>query len=261
MTLKRRLIPKLQIVRRQVGASERAVLVITTQFGEPLQIGDPVSQARIYEAQAADELLFLDIEATAHGGLAPVELIRQVAEELFMPLTVGGGVRTVADIRELVANGADKVAINSAAIDEPGLLTAGADAFGVQCIVASIDYRGAGADARVHAERGTRPTGMHPVAWAIEASKRGAGEILLTSIDRDGMRAGLDLETVRAVAESVSVPVVVSGGCGRASDFVDGFSAGAQAVAAGTYFCLRDENPMQTRSQVRNSGFPVRLHT
>lgn len=261
MTLKRRLIPKLQMVRRHVGAVERTVLVITSAFGERLQIGDPISQARIYEAQAADELVFLDIEATQEGRLAPADLIRRVAEELFMPLTVGGGVRSVDDVGELVENGADKVAINSAATEDPRLLSAAADAFGAQCIVASIDYRGTGADARVHAGGGAVATDLHPVAWAVEAAKRGAGEILLTSIDRDGSRSGLDVDTLRAVVESVAVPVIASGGCGSASDFVDGFRAGADAVAAGTYFCLKDENPMQTRSQVSNSGFPIRLHT
>lgn len=260
--LKRRLIPKLQMKTSAHGGSDRKVLVTTIQFKEALEIGDPVSQAKIYEAQAADELVFLDLDASSDHRKPILEVIRRAAEEIFMPFTVGGGVRSIADFRDLLSSGADKVSINTAAVETPNLIHEAADVFGAQCVVLSIDYRSEKEGGfRVWINGGRIKTDLDPVAWAVEAEKRGAGEILLTSIDRDGMRCGLDLELTRRVAEAVSIPVIASGGCGAASHFVEGFQIGqANGVAAGTYFCFRDENPMQTRSQIRNAGIPIRMH-
>jgi cyclase len=191
-----------------------------------------------------------------------LEVVRRAAEEIFMPFTVGGGVRSIDDFRDLLSSGADKVSVNTAAVGSPDLISEASNIFGAQCVVLSIDYRTEKeGEPRVWIKGGRIQTDLDPVAWAVEGERLGAGEILLTSIDRDGMRCGLDLDLVRRVAEAVSIPVIVSGGCGAASHFVEGFQIGkADAVAAGTYFCFKDENPMQTRSQIRNAGIPIRMH-
>ncbi len=239
------------------------VLVTTIQFNGAVEIGEPVSQAKIYEAQAADELIFLDLDASSENREPFTDVIRKAAEEIFMPFTVGGGVRCIEDFRKLLSNGADKVSINTAAVENPGLINRASDMFGAQCVVLSIDSRKKD-DGRysVWVRGGKAETSLDPVEWAVEGEKRGAGEILLTSIDRDGTRRGLDIEITRRVAENVTVPVITSGGCGLTSHFIEGFIKGqADAVSAGTYFCFKDENPMQTRSQIKNAGIPVRLHT
>jgi cyclase len=239
------------------------VLVTTQRFSEVIEVGDPVSQARIYQAQAADELIFLDLDAWRSERDPSVDVVRVAAEEIFMPFTVGGGVRSLDHIRRLLSNGADKVSINTAAVDDPAFISAAANQFGSQCITLSIDYRiGPDGSYRVWSRGGTSPTELDPVRWAAEGEDRGAGEILLTSIERDGTRRGLDLQLTAAVTSSVGVPVITGGGCGVASDFADGFATGgADGVSAGTYFCFRDENPMQTRSQIANRGIPIRMHT
>lgn len=260
--LKRRLIPKLQIKQTRNGTKPRMVLVTTIRFEDFIEIGDPISQAKIYEAQAADELIFLDLDASIQKRATLTELVSRTAEEIFMPITVGGGIRCNEDFRQLLSSGADKVSINTAAVEDPDLIRRSSDSFGTQCVVLSIDYRANGNGTnQVYIKGGRVKTDMDPVRWAVEGERRGAGEILLTCIDRDGTRLGLDLQVIREVARSVSIPVIASGGCGLASHFVDGFiEAGADAVAAGTYFCFRDENPMQTRSQIYNAGIPIRLH-
>ncbi len=259
---KRRLIPKLQLKQRVFGKVERQVLVTTVRFDEVIEVGNPVSQARIYESQAVDELVFLDLDATPQGRETMADVVRSAAEQVFMPFTVGGGVRGLDDFRRLLSHGADKVSINTAAIENPELIARASDAFGAQCVVVSIDYRETEAGgARVWTHCGTRLTELDPVEWAIEAQRRGAGEILLTSIDHDGMQQGLDLEMTRRVCEAVSIPVITAGGCGLASHFIDGFQAGADGVSAGTFFCFKDQNPMQTRAQIRNAGIPIRTLT
>jgi len=260
---KKRLIPKLQMKATSFGSSRRMVLVTTVNFREVLEIGDPVSQAKIYQAQFADELVFLDLDASAENRKTVVEVIRKAAQEIFMPITVGGGVKSVADFRELLSNGADKVSVNTACVEDPDLINKASEVFGAQCVVLSIDYRKAeNGEYLVWTHGGKIETQLDPLEWAKEGERRGAGEILLTSIDRDGTRQGLDLEMTRRIAESVAVPVITSGGCGLASHFVEGFLAGkADAVSAGTYFCFKDENPMQTRSRIRNAGIPIRLLT
>lgn len=244
------------------GSFPRMVLVTTVQFREVVAIGDPVSQAKIYEAQAADELIFLDLDASANNRDIVIDVVRKAAEQIFMPFTVGGGVRSIADFRNLLLNGADKVSVNSAALEGPDLINEASRTFGAQCVVVSIDYRmGEDGRYRVYGRGGTIDTGLEPVDWAIEAERRGAGELLLTSIDRDGTRKGLDVEMTKRITESVSIPVITAGGCGLARHFAEGFLEGkADAVSAGTYFCFKDENPMQTRAQIRNSGVPIRIH-
>jgi imidazole glycerol-phosphate synthase subunit HisF len=261
--LKKRLIPKLLMKASRYGPSRRMVLITTVQFRDVIEIGDPVSQAKIYEAQAADELIFLDLDATAENRETMVDMVEKAAEEIFMPFTVGGGVRTMNDFRRLLSSGADKVSINTGAVERPNLINEASDVFGAQCVVLSIDCRrDQDGHHRVWIRGGAVDCGLDPVAWALEGEKRGAGEILLTSINRDGTKLGLDIELTRSVAQVVSIPVISSGGCGLAAHFVEGFLDGrADAVSAGTYFCFKDENPMQTRAQIKNAGIPIRIHT
>jgi cyclase len=237
------------------------VLVTTIQFGDHIVIGDPVSQAKIYEAQAADELIFLDLDASKDHRQTMVEVVEKAAQQIFMPFTVGGGVRSIGDFRRLLSNGADKVSVNTAAMQRPELIREASEIFGAQCVVLSIDYRRIGEEYSVWINGGKLEANLDPVEWAVEGEGLGAGEILLTSIDRDGIGTGLDLEITRAVADKVTVPVITSGGCGLTEHFIDGFLKGrADAVSAGTYFCFKDENPMQTRSQISNAGIPIRMH-
>jgi imidazole glycerol-phosphate synthase subunit HisF len=262
--LKNRLVPKLLIKHRKLGSIERPVLVTTRSYQDVLEVGDPVSQAKIYEAQFADELLVLNIDLTPIAGdTVMLDLISRLASETFMPLAVGGGVRTVRDFAELLERGADKVCINAAAIETPELITEAANRFGAQCVVVSIDFdsqRHTHPTVLTHGAR--RDTGVRVLEWACRAADAGAGEILLTDVARDGTGTGLNCTVSSEVAEAVRVPVILSGGCGLAEHFVEGFLKGqAQAVAAGTFFCFRDQNPMQTRAHIRNAGIPIRVET
>jgi cyclase len=258
--LKRRLIPKLQIRRRESDGV--LVLVTTVRFRDVFEIGNPVSQAKIYQAQAVDELIFLNLQPDKIDSATLLGVVSKAAEHLFMPITVGGGITCVADFRALLNHGADKVSINTAAVTHPDLISSAASMFGSQCVVVSIDYSMAdGGWARVRTHSGTTPTNWEVEAWARECERRGAGEIMLTSIDRDGTRTGLDIECARRVSRAVRIPVILGGGCGVASHFVEGMEAGgAEAIAAGTYFCLQDQNPMQCRAHIKNAGLPIRLH-
>ena len=260
--LKRRLIPKLQLRASKLGGRERMVLVTTVNFGHVVEIGDPISQAKIYQAQAADELIFVDLDATHQRGTM-VEIVRKAAAEIFMPITVGGGVQSIEDFRLMLQSGADKVSVNSAAVHQPRLIEEASRVYGAQCVVVSIDFKVMpDGSARVYTHGGQRESSLDAVEWAIEAQRRGAGEILLTSIDRDGTNKGLDIEVTRQVTDAVNIPVIAAGGCGLASHFVAGFlEGGADAVSAGTFFSSRDQNPMQTRAHIRNAGIPIRLHT
>ncbi len=262
--LKKRLIPKLLIQHRKLGRTTRPVLVTTTRFSASHDVGDPVSQAKIYEAQLADELIVLNIDGTPIGDdKLMLELIERLAGETFMPLAVGGGVRALDDFGLLLERGADKVSVNTAALDDPDLIGAAANRYGAQCVVVSIDFR-TGADGASfvvrHSARHT--TGRTVLDWAKEAADRGAGEILLCDADRDGGGDGLNWQVCRQIADAVPVPVIISGGCGRAEHFTEGFVKGcAEGVAAGTFFCFRDQNPMQTRAHIRNAGVAIRMET
>ncbi|NOK03033.1 imidazole glycerol phosphate synthase subunit HisF [Myxococcus xanthus] len=201
------------------------------QFEGLRDVGDPVELARRYEAEGADELTFLDISASAEERDTLWELVRRTAEQLFIPLAVGGGVRTVDDVGRALRAGADKVSINSAAVANPALLTACAERFGAQCVVASIDAKRDGERWRVYTHGGRKPTDLDAVVWARECVARGAGEVLLTSIDRDGARTGYDLALTRAVSEAVDVPVIASGGAGSAAHVRDAFQEGGADAA------------------------------
>jgi cyclase len=207
------------------------------KFEDLADMGDPPELAARYEAQGADEIVFLDIAATPEGRGTLREVVRRTAEGLFIPLTVGGGVRSFEDVKELLRSGADKVSINTAALERPELLTECADAFGAQCIVCAIDAKRAGDGWEVWVNGGRRATGKDPAAWAAEAARRGAGEILLTSIDRDGTNEGYDVALTRAVSDAAPVPVIASGGCGTAADIRRVLTEGgaAAALAAGKF--------------------------
>lgn len=225
--------------------------------------GDPVEQARFYDAEGADELVFLDISATHEGRKTMLEVVRRVAEQVFMPFAVGGGVRTVEDMRALLLAGADKVSLNSAAVRTPELLTAGAERFGSQCMVAAVDARRA-ADSplrwEVYINGGRIPTGLDAVEWCARVVELGAGEILLTSMDGDGSLAGYDVELTRAVAEAVSVPVIASGGAGRPEHFAEVLTEGkADAALAASLFHDRTVRIGDIKAFLASQGIPVRL--
>lgn len=262
--LKKRLIPKLLIQHRQIGPVVRPVLVTTRQFEQSFDVGDPVSQAKIYQAQMADELIVLNIDRTTIGrDELLLGVIERLASETFMPLAVGGGVKEVDDFARLLDHGADKVVINTIAEEQPGIIDHAARQFGAQCVVVSIDYRrDPDGFPRVYTDRATRPTRNSVQHWAREAARRGAGEIVLVDVQRDGVGEGLDCDLCAELAFDLPVPVILSGGCGISSHFTEGFiSGGAEGISAGTFFAFRDQNPIQTRAHVRNSGIEIRMET
>jgi cyclase len=201
------------------------------QFESLRDVGDPVELAERYEREGADEIVFLDISASSEERATLLELARRTAERLFVPLTIGGGIRTADDVGRALRAGADKTSLNSSAIDRPEVLTEAAERFGAQCVVASIDARREGDGWRVYSRGGRVATGLDAVAWARECVERGAGEIMLTSIDQDGARTGYDLALTRAVADAVNVPVIASGGAGNARHVLDALGSGGADAA------------------------------
>lgn len=226
--------------------------------------GDPVEVARRYEEDGADELVFLDISATHEGRAIMLDVVRRVAEEIFMPFTVGGGIRTLEDATRLIQAGAEKVSINSAAVSNPGLVTEVSQKFGRCATVVNIDPRRVKKEGRVvwevHVAGGRVPTGLEAVAWATRVEELGAGEIVLTSMDADGTKAGYDLEMTRAVAEAVTIPVVASGGAGSPEHLYDAFITGkADAALAASIFHYNEYGIRVTKQYLAERGVPVRL--
>jgi cyclase len=257
---KKRLIPKLQL-KSSHRDPNRMLLVTSKQFSDYTEIGDPVSQSKIYQDQGADELIFINIDQRQSGISKLSEIIRKVSEEIFMPITVGGGVRNEQDFKLLLSNGADKISINTVAIENPEIIKETSQKYGAQCVVVSIDYAlNNEGDYRVFTNGGKTETSWNPLEWAIKCEELGAGEILLTSIDRDGMKQGIDIRITSQIAHQLKIPIITSGGCGIASHFSDAYLlGGADAVAAGTFFAHRDQNFMQTRSHICNAGVNIRL--
>jgi cyclase len=258
--LAKRIIPCLDVTGGRV--------VKGVNFVELRDAGDPVEIAARYNAQGADELTFLDITATSDGRDLILHIIEAVASQVFIPLTVGGGVRSVEDVRRLLNAGADKTSFNSAAIANPDLINAVSAKYGAQCIVVAIDAkrrqgddlaaRGEGWD--VYSHGGRKNTGLDAVAWATEMARRGAGEILLTSMDRDGTKSGFDLALTRAVSDAVSVPVIASGGVGNLDHLADGVQqGGADAVLAASIFHYGEYTVGQAKARMAERGIPVRL--
>ncbi|WP_431099999.1 imidazole glycerol phosphate synthase subunit HisF [Roseateles noduli] len=254
--LAKRIIPCLDVTGGRV--------VKGVNFLELRDAGDPVEIAARYNEQGADELTFLDITATSDGRDLILPIIERVASQVFIPLTVGGGVRAVADVRRLLNAGADKVSFNSAAVADPELIRAASDKYGAQCIVVAIDAkRRQGADGQqgwdVYTHGGRKNTGLDVVEWATRMAAFGAGEILLTSMDRDGTKSGFDLALTRAVSDAVGVPVIASGGVGSLQDLADGITkGGADAVLAASIFHYGDHTVGEAKALMASQGIPVR---
>jgi imidazole glycerol-phosphate synthase subunit HisF len=225
--------------------------------------GDPVELAARYDAEGADELVFLDITASSDGRDTMVDVVARTAEQVFIPLTVGGGIRGVEDARRMLRSGADKVSVNTSAVQQPEMISEISLEFGAQCVVCAVDarrVRGAGDAAwEVFVHGGRTPTGLDVLAWAVEAERRGAGEILLTSMDRDGTKAGYDLELTRAVADTVGVPVIASGGVGTLEHLVEGVrDGGADAVLAASIFHFAEHDIAAAKALMAAAGIEVR---
>jgi cyclase len=229
-----------------------------TRFIDIRDAGDPVELAAHYDSEGADELVFLDITATSDKRATVVELARRAADEVFVPFTIGGGVREVADAQAVLDAGADKVSINSAALARPELIDELAQVFGAQCVVLAIDAKSGNGSWEAYVAGGRTPTGRDAVAWAREGVERGAGEILLTSMDRDGTQDGYDLALLDAISSTVDVPVIASGGAGEPRHLVDGLGAGADAVLCASIFHYGRYTVGQVKDALADAGVPVR---
>lgn len=251
MTLAKRIIPCLDV---KDGAVVKGVC-----FKELRPVGDPPSLAVEYQRQGADEIVFLDVKATIAGAETMRAAVQRTAEQLFIPLTVGGGIRSFEDVRRTLKVGADKTSINSAAVADPSLVSRCAESFGSQCVVLAVDAKRRGDSWEVYTHSGTKPTGLDAVEWAKDACDRGAGEILLTSMDSDGMKSGYDIELTKAVVRSVSVPVIASGGCGSVQDIVDVLTVGeADAALAASIFHFGEHTVADVKRALEEKGVPVR---
>ncbi|MBI4484235.1 MAG: imidazole glycerol phosphate synthase subunit HisF [Acidobacteria bacterium] len=250
--LAKRIIPCLDVREGRV--------VKGVHFENLADAGDPVGLARAYNEEGADELVFLDITASVEGRQTLLGTVRQVAEQLFIPLTIGGGIRSQEDVRALLLAGADKVSINTAAVRDPELISSSADWFGSQCVVLAIDAKRAGGSWEVYVESGRRATGLDAIEWARRGQDMGAGEILLTSMDRDGTQKGFDCQLTRAVSEAVSIPVIASGGAGSLEHFAEVLADGkADAVLAASTLHYGALSVKQIKTYLAERGFPVRL--
>jgi cyclase len=251
--LTKRIIPCLDVTAGRV--------VKGVNFVNLRDAGDPVELAALYDREGADELVFLDITASSDGRAILLDVVRRTAEQVFIPFTVGGGLRTLEDIRAILAAGADKVSLNTAAVRDPELVARAAGRFGSQCVVVAIDARRAGPGRwEVYVHGGRTPTGIDAVAWARRVEELGAGEILLTSMDRDGTKDGYDLELTRAVAEAVGIPVIASGGAGTLEHLAQGLQEGrADAVLAASIFHFGKYSIRQAKEYLKSRGIPVRM--
>jgi imidazole glycerol-phosphate synthase subunit HisF len=222
--------------------------------------GDPVDNAKMYEAEMADELCFLDITASHERRKTIIKVVEKVANEVFMPLTVGGGIKTIKDIREILLAGADKITVNTTAIESPEFIKEASDTFGSQCICLAIDAKRRGDGFEVFTYGGRKSTGVDAVQWAKDAERLGAGEILLTSMDRDGTKIGYDIELTRAISEAVNIPVIASGGVGTLEHLYEGLvDAKADAVLAASIFHYREHTIIDAKQYLRDRGVAVRL--
>lgn len=251
--LMKRIIPCLDVTDGRV--------VKGTNFVNLRDAGDPVELAALYDKAGADELIFLDITASSDGRATMLDVVRRTAEEVFIPFTVGGGIRTVEDMRLMLQAGADKIGINTAAIKNPQVIAEGANKFGCQCIVVAIDARQVAPEKwEVYIHGGRTSTGLDAVQWAMQAEALGAGEILLTSMDRDGTKEGFDLALTRTVAQHVKIPVIASGGVGNLQHMADGLTLGeADAALAASIFHFGEYTIRQTKEFLKERGIPVRL--
>ena len=248
--LARRIIPCLDVANGRV--------VKGVHFESLRDAGDPVEQGAFYDAEGADELVFLDIAASYEARSTTLDMVSRVADRLFIPFTVGGGIRTVADAGQALRAGADKVAVNTAAVRDPDLVRRLADSFGSQCVVVAVDSKRVEGQDVVMVTGGREPTMRTAVEWAAELEERGAGEILLTSMDRDGTQSGYDLNLTSAVSRAVQIPVIASGGAGKLEDLADALAAGAHGVLAASIFHFRGSSLPEARAYLKSRGYPVR---
>jgi cyclase len=229
-------------------------------FVDLVDAGDPVECAKEYDKQGADELVFLDITASSDGRSTVIDMVKEVANTIFIPFTVGGGIRTVEDFNDILRSGADKVSVNSAAIKRPDLINEAAYKFGSQCVVVAIDAKSKGDSWEVYINGGRVPMGIDAVEWAVECEKRGAGEILLTSMDQDGQKKGYDIALTKAISEKVNIPVIASGGAGALEHFYDAFTLGkADAVLAASLFHFGEIPIPELKKYLDSKGISVRL--
>lgn len=250
--LKKRIIPKFLVRGGRLVKARRF-------FDDVREAGNPVSTAKVYDSYGVDEMIFVDIDATPQGRLIDGSIIERVSEEVFMPFTVGGGITELRQIEKLLASGADKVSINSAAVADPGFVTQAASRFGDQCIVVSIDYRElADGSRRVATRCGNEATELDPEAFALRMQDAHAGEILLTSIDRDGMMGGYDVELVARLSERLDIPLIASSGAGSLKHVHDVLDAGASAATISSMFIFSDHSPIKVRSYLASNGVHVR---
>lgn len=251
MPLTKRIIPCLDV--------KEGVTVKGVQFRDLQIVGDPPALAVEYQNQGADEIVFLDVNASISGQKTLHAAVQKTAESLFIPLTVGGGIRSFEDVRKTLKAGADKISINSAAVQDPSLLTRCSDAFGSQCVVIAIDAKRKGESWEVYTHSGTKPTGFDAIEWSKDACERGAGEVLLTSMDADGMKMGYDIELTRTVVDAVSVPVIASGGCGKIEDIVEVLTDGrADAALAASIFHYGEHTVAEVKRILEAKGVPIR---
>lgn len=248
--LARRIIPCLDVAGGRV--------VKGVHFESLRDAGDPVEQAARYDADGADELVLLDISASPEDRRTTLEMVSRVADSIFIPFTVGGGIRSVADAGAALRAGADKVTVNTAAVRDPGLVSRLADSYGSQCVVAAVDVKRVEGRLTVVVNGGREPTGLEAVEWSRRLETLGAGEILLTSMDRDGTGAGYDLPLIQAVSRAVTLPVIASGGAGNLAHLADALEAGAHGVLAATIFHFHDSSLPRARAYLRERGYPVR---
>ena len=249
--LKKRIIPKFLI---RGGRLVKGIAF----FGGWREAGNPVSTAKVYDAYGVDEMIFLDIDATLQSRAADSRIIERVSEEVFMPLTVGGGITTLDQIEALLKAGADKVSINSAAVQDPSFVTRAASRFGDQCIVVAIDYRTGPDGPVVYGRCGTEDTGLDAVAWALRMEDAHAGEIMMTSIDRDGTMSGYDLDMIAALAHRLEKPLIASSGAGTLKHCMDALEAGASAITVSSMFLFTDQSPIKVRTYLNTNGVQVR---
>jgi cyclase len=250
--LKKRIIPKFLVRGGRLVKAQRF-------FDNVREAGNPVSTAKVYDSYGVDEMIFVDIDATTEHRVMTGSIIERVSEEVFMPFTVGGGIRDLAEIERLLKSGADKVSINSEALAEPAFVTRAASRFGDQCIVVSIDYREEGEGRRrVYGRCGHAPTDFDPIEWALRMQDAHAGEILLTSIDRDGMMTGYDLEIIHELSSKLDIPLIASSGAGSLDHCRKALDAGASAITISSMFIFTDHSPIKVRSYLASNGVNVR---